>query len=1108
MAKQSLQAHEIANSERQIQRYTLRYMLLWWPLLLLSLSLAIVFIYHQRVELDQTRLGNASRIALHNSAENIQFKLNWILDDVHFLVGLSADPESTPNILTPLYRSLLQNRITVYDQLRLLDNEGKEIIRVNGKNGQAHIVSGSQLQDKSGYYYFEQSLSLKAGEILMSHFDLNVEHGKVETPYKPIIRFSAPVYDHQGKRRGFVIVNYRGQNLFTRIFKQLPDYTETINQFWMINEKGYWLQGPDPSKDWAFMFAEKQNQTATKDYPGLWAAIQTNPEQGQLFVDAGLVTYVSLHARGFFKLKENMVYSNPDERWFLIDYIPEKLLAQRRKELLNDLLPAFLFIAFISSLLLWLLLRNMGGRWVVKQHEKLFIDIMERIPIGVFVLDARGKPCYMNQTAAAIVGDKVSDNFCIDDLPKLCHVYREGSNELYDSDSLPIVQALQGKTASAYDIEILQGDNRIPIQVTAAPIRDDRGHITHAVTAFSDISELKQQQAKIREEETLHRALLDSSIDAIISINEHAEIIRINPAVEKLFGYSEAELIGKNVKVLVPPPHHDEHDHYIQHYLETGQGKIIGVGREVDVRCKDGSLIPCDLAITEVRLPDKLLFKGILRDIRERKRIEQMQKEFIATVSHELRTPLTSISGSLKLLKHEFDAEKEPLAIELLEIADSNTERLILLVNDILDIEKLEAGAMKFDMKPQIISDLLTQAVTANQSYAELHSTQFQLNEKATNVEVIVDKVRFTQVLTNLLSNAAKFSPAGRPVEIISELSGNTIRVTVADQGPGIPTDFKRQLFTKFAQAEHADSQRKGGTGLGLCIAKAMIERMGGKIGCDSQLGQGSRFYVELPVYDESVSHAQLHHTISDSRILICEDDKDVSRLLKIILEKNGFQTDAATNWAQARKMLHSHDYAAMTLDLMLPDIHWSALFEELRHDTKTQHLPVIVVSAIAKEAKFDVNVSAINIFDWLSKPIDADRLARTVREALAEKETSATRRSILYLDDDPEQAQQVIPLLEQCGQVVVAHSVEEANRHFRDETFSLIIINMNMPDIPELIMQPDVEKGLPPTPVMVLSGKNNEQKILFEVQQISSKAQCSDESLIATIQKLITANT
>ncbi len=1074
---------------------------------MLLLAAVFGYVYQQRVEVDNARLRNATSVALHSAVLSIRFKLKEVLNDVRVLVELSAGSRFRPDSLKPLYRSLLKNRIGVYDQIRLLDRDGNELIRVNDENGRVQVVPDDQLQDKSDYYYFRQARTLNAGEILMSQFDLNVERGKVEVPYTPMLRFIAPVYVNDPEASGFVVINYLGTDLLQRIRKHLPDYTETLNQFWMLNDQGYWIQGPDPEKEWAFMFEDKRHLTVAYDYPDLWATVRTAPERGQMFLNRGLLTYVSVHAHRLFGRGENIVYSNPNERWFLVDYLTEPQLSLRRNGLSGDLLQAFIAIALVSSLLLWWTIRSMGQRWLEQQYEKLFIDVMERIPTGVFVLDNRGQPFYMNQTAAAIVGDKLAGDFDIDALPELCQVYREGSDRLYPPAELPIVKALQGETATAYDMEIKRAEQRIPIQVNATPIKDERGRITHAVAAFSDISRLKQQQARIREEETLHRALLDSSVDAIVTIDERGLIRRINPALETMFGYNGEELLGKNVNLLMPEPYRSQHDGYLRNFLETGRSKIIGVGREVEVRCKDGSLIPCDLTITEVKLPGKHLFKGILRDIRERKRIEQMQKEFIATVSHELRTPLTAISGSLKLLANELSGEANPLANELLEIAGTNAERLILLVNDILDIEKLAAGAMKFTLEAARWSDLVGRTVAANQSYAEQHGTRFELLENTGDADVVVDKDRFVQVLTNLLSNAAKFSPPGRPVKVLSERDGDLLRVTVADQGPGIPESFKEHLFKKFAQAEHADSQRKGGTGLGLYIAKSMIERMGGRIDYESEIGRGSRFYIEIPVYRGADAKPTLSNAGTGPRILVCEDDRDVAKLLTIMLEKSGFRADTASNAAELRKMLEGQDYAAMTLDLMLPDMHWPALFEELRRNDRTRHMPVIVVSAIAEEAKHEVSVGAINIFDWLSKPIDEHRLIRAVSEASASKTQSEPRANILYLDDDRAQARKIVALLQHRADVVVSRSVGDANRLLSERSFHLIIVSMNLPNISELSLHPEDDNGLRPIPVMVVSGENNAQKILFEVQQISRKSQYNDESLVATIQRLIRSN-
>lgn len=1088
-------------------------LLIWWLPLILLLAAALSYIYYQRVEVDNARLCNAKRVALHEAGQSIQRRLNWILKDAHFLADMAGMLNTNRPELSDLFLSLMQHRYGVYDQIRLLDQHGKEVIRVNDDSGQMQLIPKAQLQDKSTYYYFQQAQALQAGEVLMSRFDLNVEHGVIETPYKPVIRFVVRVYDKTGESLGFVVLNYLGRDLINLAAQNSPEYAEAPNHFWIVNEQGYWLQGPALELEWGFMFAGKQHQSIEQYYPEIWQVIQANPKEGQSMMGGGLLTYTSYHVQGLYQLDSHMLYSNPDERWFLIDFISAAQLAKRHQGLLSVLLLVFLLVAIVLSWLLWLILRNQAGRRLVKQREKLFLDIIERIPTGVFVLDRQGRPCYMNNMVANIVGDKLSGQFSINDFPAQCQVYREGSDELYASEDLPIVKALQGETVTAYDMEIRQGDHRVPIQVTATPIKDANGVITHAVAAFSDISQLKRQQARIREEETLHRALLDSSIDAIITIDQAGTIVRINPAAENMFGYTQRELLGSNVKILVPEPHRSQHNAYIHNFLRTGHSKIIGIGREVEAQCKDGRLIPCDLSITEVKLPDKRFFKGILRDISERKRIEQMKKEFIATVSHELRTPLTSISGSLKLLVSEVGAEMEPLAKELLEIACINSERLILLVNDILDIEKLESGSMKFDLKPERLPNLVELAVAANQGYAEQHATRIDIIENEVDADVLVDKHRFLQVLSNLLSNAAKFSPAGCPVQVQTSTSGDKVRVTVINRGRGIPEGFKDQIFKKFAQAEHSDSARKGGTGLGLCIAKGMIERMAGQIGYESEPGQGSHFYVELPVYQadstqrgQSLDQAK-EHAQTPRRILICEDDADVARLLKIMLNKKGFQADVVYNWTQAREALQARDYAAMTLDLMLPDTHWMTLFEELRQNDRTRHLPVIVVSASADEAKFDINGSAINIYDWLSKPIDENRLVQVVSEALVQQKKAEQTPRILVLDDEQSQVQKILSLLQNVAQVVVAQSVAEANQHLASGYFNLIIINMNLSDISELmLLRP--ESGEASIPVMVLSETQNEQKILFKVQQISNKSSGSDETFIDTIQRLIRSET
>lgn len=398
---------------------------------------------------------------------------------------------------------------------------------------------------------------------------------------------------------------------------------------------------------------------------------------------------------------------------------------------------------------------------------------------------------------------------------------------------------------------------------------------------------------------------------------------------------------------------------------------------ELRLQHKSGKVTPVLVRgyIQRDRSGQPLRISGTSMDLTEHKRIEQMKDEFVSTVSHELRTPLTSISGALGLITAGALGEAPPAIQQMLEIAHRNSLRLGYLINDLLDMEKITAGKMTFDMREHSLRRLLEEALTSNQAFASHYGVNCVLREPA-NVNVWVDGLRLQQVLTNFLSNAIKYTPEGGEVTLhCSRPDANHVRISVTDQGPGIPATFQTRVFEKFAQADASDSRQKGGTGLGLAITKEFIERMGGRVSFDTAEGQGTTFWCELPV----VESATLTPDQGQPRLLVIEDEPDTGRLLHLMLRDTGYAVDRVQSLHAARGKLANTRYEAMTLDMHLPDGSGRDLIDEVRSDPATRDLPIIVISAASQ---FEQHADDSNI-TWLHKPISAAQLLIALTDGL-----------------------------------------------------------------------------------------------------------------------------
>ena len=333
---------------------------------------------------------------------------------------------------------------------------------------------------------------------------------------------------------------------------------------------------------------------------------------------------------------------------------------------------------------------------------------------------------------------------------------------------------------------------------------------------------------------------------AVLELDGAGVVHDVNHAAEILFGYAVDELVGRSVKRLVLPKYQPDFDREWAVLMGNRQPMT---GVKVRNLRRDGLTVVCEWTVTPLVNREGQLVSVIAqgRDITAQLEAERMKKEFTSTLSHELRTPLTSIIGSLQLINAGVLGEVPKDVTELTEVAERNGQRLLDLINDILDIEKIESG--KLTLNPEVLrmDELVREAMLLNKGFGDRFHVRYQAKGELTTREVTADHKRLLQVMTNLLSNAAKFSPEGEVVEITTEEQGDWLRVGVHDRGPGIPEAFRSRIFGRFNQADSTTSRQKGGTGLGLAICKRLIEMMQGRIGFQDRDGGGTTFWFELP---------------------------------------------------------------------------------------------------------------------------------------------------------------------------------------------------------------------------------------------------------------------
>lgn len=539
------------------------------------------------------------------------------------------------------------------------------------------------------------------------------------------------------------------------------------------------------------------------------------------------------------------------------------------------------------------------------------------------------------------------------------------------------------------------------------------------------------------------QSILEGAAEGIVGLDHEGRVSFGNPAAGTLLGRSPSDLIGVRFHDVARPRDDafepiGRADDPIERALVDGQVHTLG---DVTYQRADGTIFDVELTVAPIHGPEGRTGGVLLfRDVTERRAVDRIKDEFVSVVSHELRTPLASLRGALGLLQSGRLREAPVQAERMVDIAVESTDRLIRLINDILDVERLAAGKFALHRQACSAAQLIDRAVSEMRALA--HQASVDLQVRAATGVVDADPDRIVQTLTNLLSNAIKFSPASGTIRIGAHPADGEVAFSVRDEGVGIPPDLLESIFGRFYQVDSSDTRERAGTGLGLAISRGIVEQHGGRLWAESELGHGATLRFTLPALETAspdTTQAAAPEDGSAPTVLVCDDDPQIRVVVSEVLRTHGYSVVSAASAEEALACAAEQTPAAVLMDLALPGMDGWAAIRALRADAHTRDVPVLIVSGTQP------GDTPADVAGWVTKPLDVSDLLTALNAAIGER---APRPCVLIVEDDPTLTRILVALFEKHDVTAVpAHTARDGLRLSHDIAPDLVLLDLMMPD-------------------------------------------------------------